>query len=52
MQWFYARLSREIPGEELMPNTASGIWVRLAELGNWRAKHVRRSVDEIQAQAS
>lgn len=40
MQWFYARLSREIPREEPMPNTASGIWVRLAELGCWRAKHV------------
>ena len=41
MQWFYARLSREIPGEEPMPNTASGIWARLAELGNWRVKHIR-----------
>ena len=27
--WFYARLSREIPGEEPMPNIASGIWARL-----------------------
>jgi len=40
MQWFYARLSCEIPEEEPMPNTASGIWAKLAELGNWRAKHI------------
>ena len=38
--WFYARLSREIPGEEPMPNIASGIWARLAELGCWQASHM------------
>jgi hypothetical protein len=26
MQWFYASFSREIPGEEPMPRTASAIW--------------------------
>lgn len=36
--WFYAQVNREITREEPMPTTASGIWQRLLELGNWRAR--------------
>jgi hypothetical protein len=35
--WFYAQISREIGKEERMPDTATAIWQRLRELGNWRA---------------
>lgn len=35
--WFHAKISHEIPPEEPMPDTASGIWLRLRELGSWRA---------------
>lgn len=37
-QWYYAIASQEIPQTERMPQTASGIWRRLRELGNWRAR--------------
>ena len=37
-QWFAARLERDIPRDEPMPMTVSGIGARLAELGNWRAR--------------
>jgi hypothetical protein len=37
-QWFYAKLCGEVlPGEE-MPETATGIWLRLREVGSWRAR--------------
>jgi hypothetical protein len=36
-KWYYAWANREIPHEETMPDTASGILQRLRELGNWRA---------------
>ena len=35
--WFYSKISHEIPREEPMPETATGIWQRLRELGSWRA---------------
>lgn len=35
--WYRALANREIPLSESMPDTASGIWQRLRELGNWRA---------------
>jgi hypothetical protein len=34
--WFYFKVSHEISREEPMPDTASGIWQRLRELGSWR----------------
>jgi hypothetical protein len=36
--WFYSKISQEIPKEETMPGTASGIWQRLRELGSWRVR--------------
>jgi len=36
--WFYSKISQEIPKEEPMPDTASGIWQRLYELGSWRVR--------------
>jgi hypothetical protein len=33
IQWFYAQASSEIPRDEPMPETASEIRARLAELG-------------------
>lgn len=38
IQWFYAQVSNEIPRDEPMPKTVSGIGARLAELGCWRAQ--------------
>lgn len=35
--WFYAQVHHEIAREERMPDTATGIWQRLRELGYWRA---------------
>jgi hypothetical protein len=35
--WFYSKISHEISKDEPMPDTASGIWQRLRELGSWRA---------------
>jgi hypothetical protein len=35
--WFYARFEYATPPGEPMPDTASGIWQRLRELGSWRA---------------
>jgi hypothetical protein len=40
MQWFYAQVAREIPRDEPMPMTVSGIRARLVEFGCWRAKYV------------
>lgn len=37
MQWMYARGNREVPRDEPSPSTATGIWLRLKELGSWRA---------------
>lgn len=36
--WFYAIAGKEIADEQI-PDTAPAIWDRLAELGNWRARH-------------
>lgn len=36
-QWFYAQVNLEISLDEMMPQTASGIWQRLREVGSWRA---------------
>jgi len=38
-QWFYAQSGRELPLDERMPDTASGIRRRLRELGNRRADY-------------
>ena len=38
MQWSYAQVTDEIPVGERMPTTRLGIWQRLRELGNWRAR--------------
>lgn len=35
--WFYAQVHHEIDRGEHMPDTATGIWQRLRELGSWRA---------------
>ena len=40
MQWLYAQVSNEIPDKEPLPTTAIGIWLRLRELGNWRARSI------------
>lgn len=37
--WFYSKISQEIPKDEPMPDTASGIWQRLRELGSWRVRY-------------
>ena len=36
--WFYSQITREIPKDEPMPDTASGILQRLRELGSWRVR--------------
>jgi hypothetical protein len=36
--WFYSKISHEISQDETLPDTASGIWQRLRELGSWRAE--------------
>jgi hypothetical protein len=36
--WYYARFDGDAPRSELMPDTASGIWQRLRELGSWRVR--------------
>lgn len=38
-EWYFARTAQELPHNETMPLTASGIWQRFAELGVWRAKY-------------
>lgn len=38
-QWFYAQSSGEIPRDETMPRTESGIRKRLREIGSWRANY-------------
>ena len=35
--WYNARFDGDAPRSESMPDTASGIWQRLRELGSWRA---------------
>lgn len=35
--WYYAAFEGDVPRGESMPDTASGIWQRLRELGSWRA---------------
>lgn len=37
MQWTFAQRNREIPATEIMPVTAAEIWLKLKELGSWRA---------------
>lgn len=34
--WLYAKVRREIPMDDAMPDTARAIWQRLRELGSWR----------------
>ena len=34
--WYYARFDGDAPCSESMPDTVSGIWQRLRELGSWR----------------
>ena len=36
--WFYSKISKEIPRDEPMPDTARAIWQRLSELGSWRVQ--------------
>ena len=38
-QWFYAQSRGEIPRDETMPRTASGIRKRLRKIGSWRANY-------------
>lgn len=40
-QWHFAQINREISIFERMPDTASGIWQRLREVGSWRARLAR-----------
>ena len=35
--WYYARFDGDAPRSEPMPETVTGIWQRLRELGSWRA---------------
>ena len=37
MQWTYAQRNGEIPCSEVMPITATEIWLKLRDLGSWRA---------------
>ena len=36
--WFYSKISKEIPRDEPMPETARAIWQRLSEFGSWRVR--------------
>jgi hypothetical protein len=39
--WYYAVMNREVPKDESMPRTVSGIRARLVEAGSHYARRVR-----------